>query len=171
MWTGKEAAYKVLQKDYADVPSIPRLYQVNLDEKNEFTGERFISGEVIFLGAVDTPKKKISLRTLVTADYVHSIGIPLPSFAELRYRLIWDVERLCPSEETTPACESTHVRNAAKKCLSQYLGSDGSFIDIRRNKGNKGLEPPCVYVDGKTAAIDISLSHDGTFVAYAFTLP
>jgi hypothetical protein len=33
------------------------------------------------------------------------------------------------------------------------------------------MEPPFVLINGKEAAIDISMSHDGSFVAYAFAAP
>jgi len=171
LWTGKEAAYKVTRKDNPNISSAPRLYKVSLDRIDAISeGVSAPEGEAFF-GAVDTPAGTISLRTLLTPDCVHSIGISFPSFDVLRDRVVSDVERLCSPEQTAPADESFHVRNAAKKRLSRCLKVNSDNIEIRRNRSIYGLEPPHVCFRGQPAPIDISLSHDGAFIAYAFTLP
>lgn len=171
LWTGKEAAYKVIRKDNPDVPSTPRLYKVSLDRIDATSEGVSVPDGEAFFGAVDTPVGTINLCTLVTPDYVHSIGISFPSNDALRDRVVSDVEQLCSPEQTAPADESFHVRNAAKRRLSRCLKVKCDLIEIRRTRGMRGLEPPYVYFHGQPAPIDISLSHDGAFIAYAFTLP
>lgn len=170
LWTGKEAAYKVVQKDRHNVPSTPRLYKVSFDEASELVS---VPEGKTFSGAVDTPVGTIRLRTFLTTEHAHSIGIFSPSCDALRDRVVWAVERVYSPEQAASADEdeSFHVRNAAKRRLSRCLKIGCDLIEIRRNRGVRGLEPPYVYLHGRPAPIDISLSHDGAFIAYAFSLP
>jgi len=167
LWTGKEAAYKALQKDDVDIPSIPRLYKVQFEN----TGARecsLPSGKRLLCGSVSTPAGNIRLETLIASDYVHSIAASLNSLPDRS--IIWKAEHL-PGNELSPADESSYVRGAAIRHLAQYLpGSNLQDIEIIRRPGRRGLGPPAVFVRKKPAAIDISLSHDGGYAAYAFAL-
>lgn len=167
LWTGKEAAYKAIQKDQLDITSIPRLYKVQFDVTE--TGEQAASllpGERRFLGTVNTPRGSIHLETLITSRYVHSIataGSPVAGTG-----IVWQVERM-PCAEPSPAYESSYVRAAATRHLAQCLsGISPQDIEIRRAHGTHGLGPPSVYVRQQLTTIDISLSHEGAFAAYAF---
>lgn len=169
LWTGKEAAYKAIQKDQGDITSIPRRYKVQFDRTE--AREQAVSllpGERRLLGTVDTPRGIINLETLITDRYVHSIATSGSPVAGTR--IVWQVERM-PCEEPSPAYESSYVRAAAKRHLAQYLpGSSPQHIEIRRDHGPRGLCPPVVYLREHIAAIDISLSHEGAFAAYAFAI-
>ncbi|PKN60965.1 MAG: hypothetical protein CVU53_00290, partial [Deltaproteobacteria bacterium HGW-Deltaproteobacteria-11] len=51
--------------------------------------------------------------------------------------------------------------------LAELLHASAADIAIRRFQDNHGLGPPRPYFRGKPAPFDLSLSHDGAFVAYA----
>ena len=169
IWTGKEAAYKAIQKDRLDIPSVPRLYQVQYDgTEARGPADSLLPGERRLLGTVATPGGNINLETRITASYVHSIAASLPFSAGTA--ILWQVERL-PGSDLSPAFESAYVRTAAQRHLAQYLpGSSAQEIEIRRDQGPAGLGPPSVYLRGQLTDIDISLSHDGAFAAYAFAI-
>lgn len=168
LWTGKEAGYKASQKIRGDIPAIPKLYKVQFDGTAECEQASRHPGERLLLGTVTTPLGNMSLETLITPDYVHSIAtsfFPLPGKT-----VVWKVERMRFSENLSPAYESFFIRAAAKRRLSQYLpDSRPRDFEIRRSKGHRGLGPPYVYFRKQATTIDISLSHDGAFAAYAFT--
>ena len=169
LWTGKEAAYKAIQKDQLDITSAPRRYKVQYDRPPaQGPTDSLPPGERRLLGTVATPRGDIKLETLITSRYVHSIATSFaPSAAT---RLVWRVECL-PGGELSPADESPYVRLAVQRHLAQYLpGSSPPDIEVRRDQGPAGLGPPTVYLRGQLTAIDISLSHDGAFAAYAFAL-
>jgi phosphopantetheinyl transferase (holo-ACP synthase) len=173
LWTGKEAAYKAIQKDQWDIAARPLLYKVKFDltddrrEETEST-VALLPGERRLLGTVATPRGNINLETLITSRYVHSITTSLAPIAGTR--IVWQVERM-PCDNPSPAYESFYVRTAAQKHLAQYLpGSSLQDIEIRRAQGPRGLGPPIVYIRGQVASIDISLSHEGAYVAYAFAI-
>ena len=119
-------------------------------------------------GIVDTPYGQIYIRIFVTHDYVHCVGATTP--LESTDAVVWHVDRISPISEVTPAHESLCVREALKKHLSEYVDENADDIEIRREKDTNGLQPPFVYLHGRRDEIDISLSHDGAFTAYAFTI-
>jgi phosphopantetheinyl transferase (holo-ACP synthase) len=163
LWAGKEAAYKAIQKDQRDISSSPRLYHVQYDRTEE------VEQDVRRLcGSVATPRGNILLETLITVGYVHSIATSFAPASDAR--IVWQVERL-PFETPSPADESAYVRAIAQRHLAQYLpGSSPMDIEIRRTPGPHGLGPPLVFFQGQETAIDISLSHEGAFAAYAFAI-
>jgi phosphopantetheinyl transferase (holo-ACP synthase) len=173
LWTGKEAAYKAIQKDQLDIAAIPLLYKVQFDrtENRIATMEPAVAllpGERRLFGTVATPRGDIYLDTLITARYVHSLAA---SFAPVSgTRIVWQVERM-PCIDPSPADASLYVRTAAKRHLAQYLsGKSPQEIEIRRDQGPRGLGPPSVYLREQATAIDISLSHEGAYAAYAFAI-
>ncbi|MDP2268471.1 MAG: 4'-phosphopantetheinyl transferase superfamily protein, partial [Deltaproteobacteria bacterium] len=123
LWTGKEAAYKALQKDQLDIASIPLLYQVAFDRiearaEAMGTADALLPGERRLLGTVSTPRGDIGLETLITSSYVHSIASSFTPASGAR--IVWQVERM-PCSDPSPAYESRYVRAAAIRHLAQYL--------------------------------------------------
>jgi len=154
LWACKETAYKVIKKSFPDTAFIPRRWPVTFNK----TKTKYLDGEVMIPDAGG-----VFIRLFSNPEYVHCIGADNP--AQLN-KLIWSVEVL-PEEETNPSVFSRH-------CLAQSLAQHFSLnlhqIKIVRKRKNGELQPPCVYVDGGKTDIDISLSHDGRFVAYAYNL-
>ncbi|MFZ3114308.1 MAG: 4'-phosphopantetheinyl transferase superfamily protein [Syntrophales bacterium] len=167
LWTGKEAAYKVLQKERGEgIPSTPRLYSVQFTEESPpESGSLPPFGERLFTGIVSTPAGKIFLSTLLASKYVHTIATSSLPTADV----VWEVERM-PGEQPTPSEESAFVRAAAINYLARHLSVTPADLEIIRHRGMHGLDPPRVYLHGQEAAVDISLSHDGAYAAYAFGL-
>jgi hypothetical protein len=169
LWAGKETAYKIISKCHPSASSTPRLYEVCLDwndmcnESVECFGE-----DCVISGTVDTPYGHIHIRIFVTGEYVHCVGATVP--LGTTDAVVWHVDRMSPVSEGLPANESLCVREVLKKHLSAYVGESPEGIEIRREKGSHGLQPPFVYLHGRRNDTDISLSHDGMFTAYAFTL-
>ncbi len=170
LWTGKEAAYKVRQKDYPDISSAPRRYRVDLARRDTSGRECILRpGTRAFAGTVATPRGIISLHTLIAPDYVHSVALSVPSSATAD-RVVMHAERMHLAEQSSPSYESSYVREIAIRQLARTVNSSIHDIAIRRNQEPRGLGAPYVYVQGRLASIDISLSHDGAFAAFAFTL-
>ena len=169
LWAGKETAYKIISKCHPSASSTPRLYEVLLDWKDishepvECFGEDWVIS-----GTVDTPYGHIHIRIFATREYVHCVGATVP--LETTDAVVWHVDRIRPVPEASPANESLCVREALKKHLSAYVDESPEGIEIRREKGSHGLQPPFVYLRGRRNDTDISLSHDGMFTAYAFTI-
>jgi hypothetical protein len=170
LWTGKEAAYKVIRKDNPDAPAIPRLYKVNLNSQDATSEEVSTPERGTFFGVVDTPFGTIRLRTFLTHEHAHSIGISLSSLDVFRDGIVWAVEHVSSAPMNAFTDESSQVRDIAKRRLSQYLKVSYDHIEIKRDQEITGLGPPHIHFKGQPAPVDISLSHDGAFIAYAFAL-
>lgn len=173
LWTGKEAAYKAIQKDQGNIVSQPRLYKVQFDRTEALTAKielpvTLMSGERRLFGTVTTPVGDVFLETLITPLYVHSIAASFSPASEIP--IVSQVKRM-PCDNPSPAYESSYVRAAAQEHLAQYLPDcSPQDIEIRRARGPRGLASPVIFVRGQVADIDISLSHEGAYVAYAFAL-
>lgn len=165
LWAGKESAYKVVSKFCPDISSVPREYDVSFDE-DVMQLSRGCFGRYTLSGAVRTPCGSILIKTYQTHDSVHCIGASgSPGNVDT---ITWGVKRIGRRPDFTPHFESFAVREAAKNHLSLYLNRKPDEIEIRRPKGERDLGAPIVYVDDSPAEVDISLSHEGEFVAYAF---
>lgn len=156
LWAAKEAAYKAVKKAHPEANSIPRSYEVHLEgtDRPSKTG-----------GHVCSPYGKIKIRTDLACYHIHCVSMS----GEGAH---WDsvisrVEEIS-TEERSRRGESGAIRNLLRKDLSHYLSISPDDMEILRRRGPRGLGPPQVYIGGKQAAVDISMSHDGSFMAYAF---
>lgn len=151
IWACKETAYKVIKKTFPNAAFIPRKWQVSFNRSQLECSE----GEVVIEGKVG-----IFIRLFFNYDYIHCVGVN--KLAELD-KIISGVEFL--PEEDNPSLFS---RLCLEKRLAEHFLLDSNQIKIRRIKERGELQPPRTYIDGRETDIDISLSHDGRFVAYAF---
>ena len=165
LWAGKETAYKAVRKSYSEAISVPRRYGVKLNDPDDG-----IIRKVPFIsGIVETPYDPVSIRIFINEDYVHCIGIT--GELEAINSATRGVHKTSQGNgfHFSTDSPSLKVRQLAKKAISSYLDQDIENIDIRRFRGSCGLGPPTVFIKGKAEMVDISLSHDGNFIAYAFT--
>ena len=156
LWAAKEAAYKVASKTDLLAVFTPRLFAVNL-----FPGDH---GQ-IRSGMVYSPHGPVVIRVTVAPDHLHCIGAtPLPGILD---HVLWDIERLSTSEEGCDQDPSMAVRRLAGRRLAELLHVTAADIDIRRFHDIDKWGPPTPCLDGQPVPFDLSLSHDGAFVAYA----
>ena len=152
LWACKETAYKVIRKYLSETAFVPRRWQTVLNK----THSEYSEGEVVILG-----KDGVYIRLFSNRDYIHCVGADNLTVLD---KLIRSVECL-PKEETNPSFFS---RYCLVQSIAKHFSLNSHEIKIRRTKQSGDLQPPRVYVGGKKADIDISLSHDGRFVACAF---
>jgi phosphopantetheinyl transferase (holo-ACP synthase) len=154
-WACKETAYKVIKKSCLDAAFLPRRWTAVFNK----TQSKYSDGEVII-----PEKGKVYVCLFSNSQYVHCVGAD--SLAALD-KLIWSVEALPEKEEVNP---SLFLRNRLGQKLAEYFSLNIHDIKIKRARESGELQPPRVYVSGRKTNIDISLSHDGRFVAYAYHL-
>jgi len=176
-WACKEAAYKVMKKQTGDAAFMPRRWSVCFRSSQPAA---YRNG----LHPVGVQGQNQDL-TAVTAGYVASSGrddIPFLLLSSPSYlhglaadqtdslgKVLWRVAVLPDGRDKTGADPSAYVRSCLTEELSGLLQVKQARIKIFRAPRERGeLEPPAVYLDGIKTQIDISMSHDGRFVAYAF---
>jgi phosphopantetheinyl transferase (holo-ACP synthase) len=150
-WTCKETAYKVIKKSCPDAAFLPRQWAVFFKKSQP----DFLDGEVMIPG-----KGIIYVRLFSNLHYVHCVGADVLTALD---KLIWSVDALPEKEKINP---SLYLRYCLGQSLAKHFSLNFHHIKIKRTRENGELQPPRVYVDGRKTDIDISLSHDGRFVAY-----
>ena len=159
-WAAKESAYKAVSKIYPDVSSAPRRYPVILDS---------VKINNIATGIVNTPHSTVPVKIFFNKEYVHCIGITGDALS--LKNIVYDTEKINPEKipgaDSISEKESLFARNLAKKHIASCLQIKEQDIQIIRHKNLNRINPPMIYVKGKKQEIDISLSHDGGFAAYA----
>jgi len=167
LWAGKEAAFKVLAKKDPALPFIPRNYEVHLDDyglRGTSTDAGTCNPHVE--GAVLTPEGTVPLRIYRRCTYIHALA--LSEGEEYFDYVFWRVEVL-PELKGVDSLEveSRIVREALKRCVATHLGWNQKEMEIRRTETGSRPGPPRLYYQGKRTTLDLSLSHDGHFGAYA----
>jgi len=160
-WSAKEAAYKAFRKIAGPVPFLPKRIEMTEDP-----GER----EPELRGTVDTPWGKALFRLLRESTHVHALCAPAEE--NILDRARWHIDGMTPmssgEKEEVAADPSRAVRRAAVKVLAPILGVREEDIRIIRNHGGAVTSVPILLVGNKELPVDLSLSHDGRYVAVAF---
>jgi phosphopantetheinyl transferase (holo-ACP synthase) len=151
LWACKETAYKVIKKTFPETAFLPRQWPVTFTN----TKSEYSDGEITVPG-----KGKVFIRLFSNSQYVHCVGAYNITVLD---KLNYNVEAL-PEEEGINA--SFFLRRFLAQSLAKNLSLNFHDIKIKRIRENGELQPPRVYIRGKKTDIDISLSHDGRFVAY-----
>lgn len=154
IWACKETAYKVIKKTSPDAAFTPRRWRTVLKKNQPAYSE---------VDVIIPDTGRVYVRLFYTQEYVHCIGVN--NFADAE-KLIWNVESLPQGTETDP---SVFLRDYLEKKLAQNLSLNAHQIKIERIRMCGELQPPGVYIDNKKSAIDVSLSHDGRFIAYVYS--
>jgi phosphopantetheine--protein transferase-like protein len=154
LWAAKEAAYKAVSRVDPAVCSIPRRYPVVLDADDATQEFVQLAGKVI------TPRGELVLEVAVSADWVHALAA---GTAEALHRLCHRVKRL---EETKGSDPSAFVRRVLLGEIARRLDCPVGDLSVVKNQAGSGA--PHILLRGVPLAAEISLSHDGRFVAFAF---
>ena len=185
-WAAKETAYKAVSKLRGSPPTFAhRAFVVSWahsGEQDGSPGRR--SGSVLYESTI------IHIEAAWDRQTVHVVGwVGDPAHLRwddmLRSRLArldepgaaWSgprtelERRLTPRElEAVYSKASVAVRIAARAAIADALAVDERRLEIVCAPGKPGRRPPHVLVDGEPGTVDVSLSHDGEWIAWAFAL-
>ncbi len=155
-WACKETAYKVIKKSHAHAAFIPRQWVVSFNKSKS----TYVDGEIKVPSA-----PRLYFRLFSHVGYVHSVGSDCKDALE---KTICAVVALPRQNNGERLDASLFSRECLTQNLARYFQLKSSDIKISRIQEKRELQPPYLFVNGKKSDIDISLSHDGRFVAYAF---
>jgi phosphopantetheine--protein transferase-like protein len=155
-WSCKETAYKVIKKSCLNAAFLPRQWTVIFNK----SASRYSDGEVMIPG-----RDRVYIRLFSNSQYVHCVGTDCLAALD---KLIWKVDVMPEEKDGKNIDPSIFSRNCLGQNLAQYFSLNFPDIKIKRIRSDGELQPPRVYVGGRKTDIEISLSHDGRFVAYAF---
>ncbi len=184
-WAAKEAAFKVVSRDDPTVRSTTRRYDILLDvgyECKTVNGAEKSAGpvapigqdpcraadpsgmsEMCLAGRAITPRGELALRIIVTNDYVHALSAATKSDLDSVFQR---VDRMDVGED--PGGASDFVRRQLLREIARCL--DCPLGELSVGKEPLGPGAPFVLYREQPLAVDISLSHDGRFAAFAFVI-
>ena len=179
-WAGKEAAFKSISRLLGTPPVFHhQSFQVDLGESSPEEPDLFPAGMVRYRDLL-LPLKLHPAEGVIHALTwaAHPEGVP-PS-VHLGLALLgrpmddWRESlrpRFSPREwECISHSASAVARLAARHAVATALGTDESLIEVRCGQGSPRQRPPIVFVGGREATVELSLSHHGRLVGWAFTL-
>jgi hypothetical protein len=163
IWAAKEAAFKVMSKIKVDYPFIPRKlpvgFPVSLRKEQIRGGGQLLAGEASLAEGV------IRLSAQITGEYIHVLAFaPAETFSQI----ISGITRMDPGLSAPPD-ESQLVRDFAIAHIAGWCLGNPEEIAIKRFPRGKRWGPPRLFYRDEEAKGDLSLSHDGRFIAYAFS--
>ena len=127
--------------------------------------EREISS-VSASGAVMTPAGLLDVFFAVSAFRVHCLARGGNGREQREKRIHWQEQKRIGAFDPSRA-----VRRAAVHYLADALRISPYFLAIRRPRTPAGESgPPLVFLEGRPVDIDISLTHDGSFLAFAVNM-
>lgn len=194
LWAGKEAAFKTLSKARGAPPVFNhRLFEVSLlqdpggtDPAREATKSQYhptVSDRQA--GLVRYENRTFPLLVEMASGSLHALSWASNS-PEIAPPHSWGLEEL-PREEDdwrsayepqfSPrewACishrSSALARLAAKRALASSLGVPEAALEIGCDPGVPGRRIPRAFLDGVELGVDLTISHHGRLLAWAFVV-
>lgn len=135
---------------------MPRRWEVLLcpASRHHFDGEVALSGE-----------SKIFVRLFLEEEFLHCLAADEAGALD---KIICSHAFLADEESVSEADASSFLRDFAARKIAEYLRVNTSVVRIERNIIEGAPGAPRLLVGDAVSFGDISLSHDGRLVAYAF---
>ncbi|MDT8340595.1 MAG: 4'-phosphopantetheinyl transferase superfamily protein [Longimicrobiales bacterium] len=184
LWAAKEAAYKVVSKLQGAPPVFRhRAFEVIGEPDTADAGVRCpgvdpdpvpvrvglstqTHADRVMAHAWDDPSSVVLVSHATVAQAIADLGVgePLES---------WQAERFSAIEgEALHGLASALVRLMARREAAALLEVSESRLAIVCPPGHAGLRPPYLLLDGaRVPGADVSLSHDGSHLAWALRVP
>lgn len=188
-WAAKEAGFKVISKLIgAPPPFVHRAFKVGWSEAvpSIDAGER----EVVRRGRVAYEDFEAIVSVALCPGGVHAVGFGAaterPALVRLRPRIdlldaadrdwtgpLEDLESRFTAKELDAVYShrSAAVRLGARAELARAMQVEEKRIEIVCDPGPTSQRPPRVMLDGLPAEADVSLSHDGRWIAWVLWIP
>jgi hypothetical protein len=164
LWAAKEAAYKIISKYHPSIHSGPLKYRVHLEETLLLPPRTPGFRNGYFTCLVETPEGSVITSALTGADYVHAFGSQgNQSEVGAMHLKVFRLDQPCFHDQP----ESEVVRKVLRRYLGRFWQMPAKQIGVHRDQKVRGTGPPTVYVGGKRASADLSLSHHGRYGAFA----
>jgi len=173
LWSAKESAYKIINKCTGIRSYVPLSFEVKL---NDVLMKPYIErqnanvemknnpgGTNLLEGTVSTPYLKAYIKILLTQQCIYCTA------CSDNYDLESAKWKVINDPSVSDAHQSHAIREAAKNHIARSEGLNPEDIGIIREQVQGQPGPPLVYINNKKDKnIDLTLTHDGSYSAYAF---
>ena len=182
-WAGKEAAFKTISKSRGIPPTfVHPTFEVTLFAPDGPMEDPPMTR----FGQVHHDGLHLPLRIEVVGNALHALTwVPDPGHDSPPFT--WDsMETTQPGDGWRESLEphfsprewgcvshrhSALARLAARRSLAETLGLPEAELEIGCGPGNPGRRIPKVFLRGREIPVDLSLSHHGRLLAWAFLTP
>lgn len=194
LWAGKEAAFKTLSKSLGTPPVFNhRSFRVSLledtaevpESSRSAPSESRLPTSECLLGKVQHESESFPLRIEVAGSSLHALTwASHPHGAAPEH--VWGLAELGDWEEGWRARYEPHfsaqewlcvshrasalARLSARKALASSLDVPEEELEIRCDPGAPGRRIPRTLLRGEELGVDLTLSHHGRLLAWAFVL-
>lgn len=162
LWSAKEAAYKAAKKQQPQLVFAPRRWLVSIQSQLPDTGDSHGSVQI----DEDT---RVVVHWQASTHWLHCLGVLGTPSALIEHAVEPFVDGAADTDFSErersgfSRRESAAVRGLAKRLLQRHGIRD---VEILRNTEDGVRLPPRVFANGQVLTdLDLSLSHDGAYVA------
>lgn len=189
-WAAKEAAYKAVSKALGSPPVFAhRRFEVTWDRNRPVGMVRWEGWSVPVWRAAEDPGAYVHVLAYLDAgegaaapaaphvppepagpavvERLDRPDAPWAGSPDLLLRQLTDAERRSVHAGASGA--SAAVRIGARDEAARFLDLPTERVEIVCAPGPYGRTPPAVLVDGAPSKVDVSLSHDGPWIAWALS--
>ena len=183
-WAAKEAGFKAISKVVSPTPPfVHRAFKVSWSKATSLSETAV--GSVIRVGTVNYHGLDAEVTVSLWPGRVHAVAyaqaphklevVQIQTRVELldNFGSCWAgsfqelKSRLSARElDAVYSRESAAVRVGARQDLAVLLGVEEKRLEIVCGLSAAGKRPPRVFIDGDPAKADVSLSHDGRWIAW-----
>lgn len=184
LWAAKESCYKVASKVRGEPPVFEHAaFAMRWDEGDDHEGP----GSSVRAGTVSWQDLACPVLVSVQPGRVHAVahtgsharfpdsiavaaeeldasGAPWADELEVLLRRFTQREA-----DAVHSRASAAVRLGARAALAEALNIEEARLEIVCSPGARGRRPPRLLLDGEAIAVDLSLSHDGAWIAWAWS--
>ena len=153
LWAAKEAAYKAVSRGDPSVCSIPQKYPVIIE------ADAGALADSPLIGNVTTPLGELPVQIFIDAEMVHVIAA---GTVDDLARIIFRVGQVDADNADPPR----FARKVLLEEISRHICCSVGDLSVAKEKRRPWA--PFISFRGSRLSVDISLSHDGRFVACAF---
>lgn len=187
-WAAKEAAFKAISKVIGVQPAfLHRTFKVEWSNgvaRDAASDDP--EDELVRVGAVRHGDHVAHVTVRLRPGAVHAVALCAPHWAPASMTVRCRVARLIDptsrwsgsleeligrfsqrEADAVRSVESAAVRLGAREEVARLLGVAEERVEIVCDPGPASRRPPRVLLDGSAAPADVSLSHDGGWIAWA----
>jgi len=180
LWAAKEAAWKAAVKAAPEDRRGWKGIRIRTDGGLKPGGGEIFAGSVpaggeeerepswtrVMAGVAETFAGDVSFLVDRRGGCIHAVG--LLGAADPAERVVWQALDVRASAAFPERPDPSSLgRSGLIRHLNILLGLEEGEAAIRRDAGPRGLLPPRLFILDEPSRIDISLSHDGRFTAWA----
>ncbi len=179
-WAAKEAAFKVVSKTHGKAPVFSHARFLTRTRQEEAGGGIVLYEDASYPFRVTVDSDRIHVLSwspgyrpdqgdeIATGEAAVGTGTLSVGRDSETFNVLL-LERFTARERRSiRGVRSAYVRLLARRAVAESLSMDEARLELICGSSPTGRIPPQLLMDGEPSGIDVSLSHHGQFVAWAF---